>query len=532
VSPRRARVIFGAWQARHAGQAGLFLAMLAFYLLSGSREEAWGDSKAIARVAERYVNDGKLDIGYAWPFGAKPAPDGKFYSPYPALPSLAAYPAARLQKQVKLEYGKPALAFSDPLGAHLASAVFGALTCLLFFRICLRLGVSPAAASATTIVLGLGTMIWPYARDPFSEMLQTACFTGFAGAILAVAESPLRRHALALGAWAGLLVNSKQIYAVALLGAALFLVVFFAWRREWKRLGWTALLGVAAFAPFVWLAVDYNLVRFGTLNDSAVASNAPLFTERVFYGLLGLFASPGKSVFLYSPPLVLALFGLPRLWREHRTVAIALACATVPVVLVYAMHVMWNGDQAWGPRYLVFLHPVALLPLALLFQAGLRRWKKVLVGIVVAAGFFVQILGSALWRGHWIGIARTVNEAWLGHPNASGSVQVPCMACFEHHYGTVWLPPFQAIEGHYWLLRHVIAGDDFATADEDAPWRRYTTLHFDVGGLYDRTRIDWWGLLYMKDHPEYHTAGTIILWSEIVLLAAGAFLWARRVRAT
>ena len=508
-------------------QCGLFLAMLGFYLFTGSREEVWGDPKAVYKVAQRWVNDDKLDIGYAWPLGARPAPDGKFYSPYPVLPSIVDYPAARLEKKVKREW-KPGLALTDPLGIHVASAICGALTCLLFFRICRRLGVSVPVAGGSTLVLGVATMIWPYARDPFSEMLQTACFTGFAGSLLAVADSPRRLHAVALGAWAGLLINTKQIYAVALLGAAVFLVVLL--RKDLRRLAWTALLGAAAFAPFVWLAVSYNLMRLGTVVDTAAASNAPLFTERVFYGLLGFLASPGKSVFLYSPPLLAALFGVPRLWREHRVAAIALACAAVPVVLVYAKHVMWNGDQAWGPRYLVFLHPVAMVPFALLVQAGLRRWQKLAVGLLVAGGLAVQILGSVFWRGHWIGMARTVNEIWLGRANVSASVQEPCMACFEHHYGTVWLPPFQAIEGHFWLLRHIIAGDDYAAADEDAPWRRYTNLRFDLAGPYDRVRIDWWALLWMKDHPELAGAGRIVLGAELALLAAGAFLWARRAR--
>ena len=48
-------------------QAGLFLTFLACYTLSGSKEELWGDPKASYRVAEHFVTDGDIDIGYGLP---------------------------------------------------------------------------------------------------------------------------------------------------------------------------------------------------------------------------------------------------------------------------------------------------------------------------------------------------------------------------------------------------------------------------------------------------------------------------------
>ncbi len=506
---------------------GLFLAMLAFYLLGGSREELWGDPKAAYKAAERWVVDDEVDIKYAWPIGSEPAPDGKFYSPYPALASLVHVPAAKFQKNIKEDHPE-LLPLTGPLAGHLASAIAGALTCLLFFRLCSLLGVSPGVAGATTIILGTATLVWFYARDPFAEIVQTACFTGLVGALLRVATSPQKRHALALGVWAGLLLNSKQVFALAMLGAAVYLLV--ALRRDWKRLLVTGALAAAAFVPFVILAALYNEMRWGSYTDAGLGSNAPLFTERLVYGLLGLVASPGKSIFLYSPPLVVALFGLPLLVREHRAAALAIAATALPVLVLYAKYVLWNGDQSWGPRYLLFLHPVACLPLALLLQRGLRRWQTALVAAIVVVGVGVQIAGGALWRGHWIRIARAVNTAWLGSANASGSVQEPCMACFEHHYGTIWLPPFQSIDGHVWLLRHMAAGDSYAEAEKDAPWRRYTKLHFDVAAHYDRARLDWWVYLWLDDHPELRRTGSWILGAELALLAAGAFLWMRRAR--
>ena len=84
----------------------------------------------------------------------------------------------------------------------------------------------------------------------------------------------------------------------------------------------------------------------------------------VFAGLWGQLFSPGKSVFLYSPPIVLALMGARRFWRHRPEAALAVALLVGPVVLLYSFYLFWSGDWAWGPRYLVFALPALLLPVA------------------------------------------------------------------------------------------------------------------------------------------------------------------------
>ena len=91
----------------------------------------------------------------------------------------------------------------------------------------------------------------------------------------------------------------------------------------------------------------------------------------------------------------------------------------------------------------------------------------------------------------------------------------------------VWLPAFQPIEGHYWLLKHVLAGHDAATAEGDAPWRRYTSLQLDIARTYGRARVDWWGLLWMRSHPHLWLAGLGLMLLMGTALVGGACLWTR-----
>jgi hypothetical protein len=509
-------------QRLRSPRVAIFLAFLGLYLVTGGRETLWADAKAVYRVAENYVRFGRIDIGYPWPEGALPAPDGKFYSVYPALPTLTQLPAAKVQDLVR-QHWPQAFGFLFPLTSHFSFAALAALTNALFFGLCVRLGVAPRVAGVATLALGAATMVFPYAHDPFSDVLQLACFTAFFDQIISVGEG--RARGLAAGIWAGLLVNSKLLFALALPGAAAY-VGWQLWRDR-PRLGRTVLWAAAGFAPFVALFLIYLRWRYGGFSEPAVGQNAPFFRENPIIGLWGLFASPGKSVFRYSPPLVVALVGLPHFWREHRRIAVLIGATAGPMILMYARYALWPGEHAWGPRYLLFAHAVLLLPGAIFLDAlvrrGLRPWHQVALAAVFLVGVGTQVLGLCLWRGHWIRISRDASRAWLGEPNHAGSFG------FDDFYVRAWLPTFDPIRGHLWLARHVMAGDDAATAEADAPWREYTKLALLPVDVYQHVRFDLWWRLWIDDFPQFRNAGVLILLGELALLAgAGAWWW--RVR--
>jgi hypothetical protein len=241
---------------------------------------------------------------------------------------------------------------------------------------------------------------------------------------------------------------------------------------------------------------------------------------------------------LYNPPLFLAALALPAFIRRYRRTAAAAALMIVPSLLFYSYLHYWPGGWCWGPRYQLYAVPVLLLPLLLAFgwtiRTVWRRFQQALLGVVLALGVFVQILGNAFYWDHYIRIGKEAREHWLGRPNRAGAYRPDrgghCDDCFEDMFPLNWLPAFQPIEGHYWLLRHVVADDDWRSAEEDAPWHRYTTLNLNIASSYQRARIDWWVFLWMVDYPDYFWGGAILLGLLVLVFGWSAFVWARRVR--
>jgi hypothetical protein len=393
------------------------------------------------------------------------------------------------------------------------------------------------AGALPTPALAFATTVWVYARTPYSEILQAACFIGFFGQVLVTRGRPDWRAAVALGVWAGLLLNAKLVYLLCLPGALAFL----AWslRRDRRALGRVVVGAGAAMVPLLAMIALYNQARWGSPLDAGYGPREAAPTERLFYGLWGQLLSPGKSVFLYSPALVLSLAGFRATRRRCPELLWLILATVVPILLLNAKLMFWSGDYAWGPRYLVFAIPVLMLPAAVLIdelvRAG-RGWRRraqvALTVAVVGVGVFVQLMGNAFFWDHYIRIQREATHRWLGVPNTAGTPFPDfggvCGACFEDMHGMQWLPPFQPIEGHYWLLKHVPARHDWVTAEADAPWHRYTRLRLNVAATYAAARLDWWYLEFAT--PVNRVPGMILLTLLGFGTLAAVARFAQRVR--
>ena len=512
----------------------VFFTLTGVFMTCGSRERPWGDASIMYQVGERIVSKGKLDVAKEWPPMSHRGRGGKIYSQYAIGPSLAAAPGIALRNVID-EVSPQSKPLTLVITSHLPQAMLGALACVLFFGLCRRVGAGAVSASLATLALAVATSMFIYARSPFSEILQAACFTGFFAEVIRAPREPTRRRALWLGAWAGLLLNAKVVFVLSIAGGGVYIAVAL-WSRKAdlvRVIKW----GTVTAIPLLVLAFAYNYLRWGSPFDTGYGETLDLLKEKTSMGLYGLLLSPGKSVFLYSPPLILGVLALPAMYRRHGHIVWAMALTVLPPLVFYGMFLSWAGDYAWGPRYLTYLLPVALLP-AVLWLDDLtresRRWlARALVAFVVVAGVCVQILGAAFYWDHYIRISMNVRQQWLGTPNRAGAAieergRGHCDSCFEDMHGHQWLPPFSPIDGHWWMLRHVPFGHSWKDAQVDAPWKRYTSLDFDdKKGFYAAARVDWWGLLWIKEHKKLRGPGIAWLAIFAAMMVGGAVRYLR-----
>jgi hypothetical protein len=271
----------------------------------------------------------------------------------------------------------------------MVTALSGAALCLL----ALRLGYGRGAACLAALGYGLASTAWPYARAFYREPLVALLWVGSA---LALEEWLRARKGWALGLLAlllGLAAVVKISAAVALPVALLVLALAepAAHRRR------TALaLGLGAVAALGLGMVAFQ-ARFGRWPDlSAYTMRYPL--GAALWRGYALLLSPAKGLLLYSPVLLATLPGWPELWRRQRGMALLALGLSLAVLVLYGANDAWYGGLVWGPRFLVPLLPLLLLPLAGAWSAGGRLWRGVMVALVALSLLLQLPVVSAMWN--------------------------------------------------------------------------------------------------------------------------------------
>lgn len=281
----------------------------------------------------------------------------------------------------------------------LTNAILTALTGGILFTYLLSLGFSLRTSLACSLVFGLGTLAWPYARWFFSEPATAM------GLLLALYGCSLFHRASAfrpaflcgLGSGIAIFASPASIIVLPILLGGLVSSAILTgrkdrrWCRFWRSIGgwWTGLAG-----PLI-VVLIYNWLRFEFPWDTGWHLSIQNFNLPLYKGLLGLLVSPARGLLFYSPVLLLMLPGLFIGYGEHK-----FACSLITIIFgiylgFYAKWEAWHGGWSWGPRYLVPVLPLTIVPIAEVWEfISTKRSMRgyVLVLLLVIISIFVQMV--------------------------------------------------------------------------------------------------------------------------------------------
>ncbi len=313
----------------------------------------------------------------------------------------------------------------------LFNPIITALTAILLFFFALQLGYTERTAIFAALLFGLSTIVWPYAKTFFREPLSMLSL--FAAAFFldrwrrgVAAKRRARWSWLALGLLTTLVaLFSKEATLLALPVLLVLAVPSFA-VLKWRRRGIIGVgIGLAVIVLLLVLAVTFLRDEFFMLSGrynflhraNALLRGLPDSGE----GLAGYLISPGKSIWWYSPVLLLALGApvvLPReRWRESWLLLAMLLWFAISYAAIRGK--LWHGGASWGPRYMVPLTPflmLAVLPLLDRILGSTRLWPKLVLGALAVAGVAIQIGGLYVNIHEYYDYmqASTGQAAWVG----------------------------------------------------------------------------------------------------------------------
>ncbi len=272
-----------------------------------------------------------------------------------------------------------------------------ALLVAAFFLYERELGASTRAAVLASVLFGATTYVATLSTFFLRHAPESACLLGallcFRRWRCSGAAGPLwLGSALASGAF--LVRLEAGIAAPALAGYLGWCLTERSGRREGPRLLARALPAIltpllAALA----LSTAVDLARWGRPWNVPQFQSAGLSGPALTTSLYALLFSPGMSLFVYSPLLLLLPWTWPPFWQRQRAEAATFLALALTYALVYSSSPLWTGLwSAPGPRYHLLSTALLLLPLGPWLGANRSRARLAAVAVLGAAGLFVQLV--------------------------------------------------------------------------------------------------------------------------------------------
>lgn len=349
-------------------------------------------STAVPQAVQLHNFYGRYDL-HGQPRAAYPPGQALLCTPWYAL---GQYLLARLPG-VPADDTDLVVAFSSCL----SSATFSALTVTFFFLLLVGIGIPSRASLFAAAMVGLGTPIFAYSGWLFSEPLSAAIFVGVALLLFGRGHEPITLPAASIaGLVLGLatVVRPTDVLAIPVFAVALLV-------RDGRPALRAASVLCAMSAIGMVALLSHNALLFGgpfQFGYPATAEGAKrlnTFDTPLVKGLYGFLLSPGKSIFVFAPPVILALAGLRRLWKLERGAATVAMLLPSMYLFFFARYTQWEGGYCVGPRYMVpsivllclSLGPLLAEDAAPFSVAGIKK----IALLLLVLGAFVQCVSLA-----------------------------------------------------------------------------------------------------------------------------------------
>ncbi len=326
-----------------------------------------------------------------------------------------------------------------------------AIAVVVVFWAVLIHGYSKTCALVVALLFGLGTQVWPYAltyfrdslamlflllawtcatiiiKNPAHFLFQRAKWLAWIGLFVFFALGILAKNTVVIAAPVLLLdivINSDRNRfdfqfppkTISKKGGVIFLFFFIA-----------LLLGL-----FIWIVIFPHINILARFTPGYYLSLIIFFFTtphpKLLEALSGPFISPGKSIFLFSPVLVLALIGLVRHPKTAWPAWLYLILLVTGQALYYDDD--WWGHINWGLRFIL----PAIPPLVISIAPVVADWYHFTSGRMALTGIGII---SALVQ--IVGILPQKTDYYVDLYAAS-----PAVTDFE----ALWIPKYSALAWH------------------------------------------------------------------------------------
>lgn len=377
-----------------------FLILIFFfslYILTAKGFIKHFDGETMYQVTRSIVEEGRVSVEkeFAGRIMGSPGPDGNLYSKYEIGHSVAAVPLYLVGRAAAAVFPSLPRTLFTRFACSLLGQFATAAACVVIYLFCQDLGYGKRTSVLLALLYGLGTMAWPYSKTFFREPV--SAFLILSGACCAYRYRLRGRLStlFACGAFLGGALLERQDGALAIAVIGVYVACASPRAGRAARRFFSFLAPVAAAAA---VNLAYNWARYGSIWITGYEGQDidTGFSTPFFVGLYGLLLSSGKSVFIYSPVLVLFLPSIFFFFAAHRKEALLFVSLIAVYTCFYARWGYWHGGWCWGPRFMLQVIPFALIPVGSLLRRRNSAPVAAVLVMVIAASFAVQVLAVSV----------------------------------------------------------------------------------------------------------------------------------------
>ena len=399
-------------QANTKSQFRLYLSIFtlfwALFALTNSGYD-YSEGNYHYKVAENIIRTGHLGFDTPQPGIFTLAPNGKTYASHEIGNTVFYIPTAFINILLENTLSR----FVEPKNISILKefirsfqpGLYSAISLTAFFGI-LRVGFAQKLIPSffATLSLGITTYFWAYTRESYDGVLCTMLLLlSFLCLLIYKKDKKLLYLLISFASLGfGFITRISMLLAIVVSFGYLVVVTNYNIENKIKNLG-LSLLTVIPF--FLWQSW-YNHLRTGFFYLSPVQTDEKYklinsLDGNLFIGLQGLLFSPGKSIFVYAPLVLLSLFFFKKFSREYKKEAIYVLMLTIAWFLLHGRLGSWYGAWGWGPRHLLPIIPILFLPFAVKIEYVLARISLKISTILLASFGFILNLASIISSWYW-----------------------------------------------------------------------------------------------------------------------------------
>jgi len=348
-------------------------------------------------------------VGSAPIFYGKFGVDHKPYAPYGPFVAFLALPHHLLARAVAwiarvprapLPGGIPWVFLVGGL-TTLFTATGAALAVAGFHRAAIALDAPPRTALALSLLLGGATVLWVYGVSFYCEGWQAAMFI-WAAVLLIDARGGSPRAPVYMTGAAVLLMLAGLTKVTGMVFTPPFVLAVLAERSVPPRVRLRAAVALAAgIAAAVAIHLTWNAYRFGLPLDFGydASETVPHMPPQLFRladiprGLVMSLVTPGKGLLVWAPALLLAAASAREFWRRQPAVALGIVATLITGLLFFAAYLFPEAGYSHGPRTLVPIVPLLLLPA---IARPIEQRSRAALAACAIVGFTVALLATSV----------------------------------------------------------------------------------------------------------------------------------------